>query len=240
MKSLSTEGYAIITGPARVTAGYPIGYFYGYKSGGIYQTQTEIQQSPVSKIGTVEVGDIKYTDVDGDGEITEDDRTIIGNPTPDFTYGLSLSISYRNVDLSVDMMGVYGNEIYKAWNQNNYAQFNYQIERMDRWHGVGTSNWEPILSTARSNNYKDSDYYIEDGSFFRIRNIQLGYNVSDRLLNALSLKGLRLYLNVQNPVTFKKSTGYTPEIGGSAIAFGVDNGTYPIPAVYSFGFNLSF
>lgn len=240
VKSLSTEGYAIITGPARVTAGYPIGYFYGYKSGGIYQTQTEIQQSPVSKIGTVEVGDIKYTDVDGDGEITEDDRTIIGNPTPDFTYGLSLSISYRNVDLSVDMMGVYGNEIYKAWNQNNYAQFNYQIERMDRWHGVGTSNWEPILSTARSNNYKDSDYYIEDGSFFRIRNIQLGYNVSDRLLNALSLKGLRLYLNVQNPVTFKKSTGYTPEIGGSAIAFGVDNGTYPIPAVYSFGFNLSF
>ncbi len=240
VKSLSTTGYAIISGSSRVTAGYPIGYFYGYKSGGVYQTYAEIKQSPVSKIGTVLPGDLKYVDINNDYEITEADRTMIGNPTPDFMYGFSFNLGYKNVDLSLEMMGVYGNEIYKAWNQNNYAQFNYQIQRMDRWHGEGTSNWEPILSTARSINYTNSDYFIEDGSFFRIRNIQLGYNLGKKTLKHIGLKGLRLYANAQNPITFKNNTGYTPEIGGSAIAFGVDNGTYPMPAVYSFGFNLSF
>ncbi len=240
VKSLSTTGYAIVNGASRVTAGYPIGYFYGYKSGGIYQTKAEINQSPASKIGSVSPGDIKFVDTNGDNEITEADRTLIGNPTPDFTYGLSFNISYKNLDFGIDMMGVYGNEIYKAWNQNNYAQFNYQVDRMDRWNGVGTSNWEPILSTARSNNYQNSDYFIEDGSFFRIRKIQLGYNFSPATLSKVKVKGLRIYINVQNPVTFKNSTGYTPEIGGSAIAFGVDNGTYPIPAIFSLGLNLSF
>jgi hypothetical protein len=137
-------------------------------------------------------------------------------------------------------MGVFGNEVFREWNRTTYAQFNYQIERMDRWRGPGTSNREPVLNNKHANNTQISDYFIEDGSFFRIRNIQLGYNFSQKLLEKLHMQGLRLYVNAQNPVTFKNNTGYTPEIGGSTTRFGVDNGTYPIPAVYTFGMNLSF
>src|SRR5690606_29087270 len=116
---------------ARTTAGFPIGYFYGYIHDGIYQTQAEINKSPASTIGTVLPGDIKYRDVDGDNLITTADRTIIGNPTPDFTYGGSINVNYKNFDLGIDVQGVYGNEIYREWNQGTFADFNYLIERMD-------------------------------------------------------------------------------------------------------------
>lgn len=232
--------YDNIVDMSRTSDGYPIGYFYGYKVIGVYQTAAEIAQSPQSKIADVYPGDLKFSDENGDGLITTDDRTMIGNPTPDFTYGGSVSVGYKNIDLSVDVMGAYGNEIFRNWNRNAYAQFNYQIEQMDRWHGAGTSNWVPILNNERSNNREISSYYIEDGSYFRIRNIQLGYNFDRKVLDALRMQSFRVYLNVQNPFTFKNNTGYTPEIGGSTVQFGVDNGTYPIPVIYTFGFNLTF
>lgn len=237
---LNKTGFAIIAGPARTTAGFPIGYFYGYIHDGIYQTQAEINKSPASTIGTVLPGDIKYRDVDGDNLITTADRTIIGNPTPDFTYGGSINVNYKNFDLGIDVQGVYGNEIYREWNQGTFADFNYLIERMDRWHGVGTSNWEPILSTKRANNYQNSSYWIEDGSFFRIRNVQLGYTFRQQALERLKIKSLRIYLNAQNLATFANNTGFTPEIGGKATEFGIDRGTYPVPAIYTAGINLNF
>lgn len=237
---LNQTGYTIINGPSVTQAGHPIGYFYGYKEIGIYQTAQEIIKSPASMIGTVKPGDIKYADINGDGVITDADRTQIGNPTPDFLYGGSIGLSYKSFDLGIDLQGVYGNEIYRAWNQGTFADFNYQTERLDRWNGVGTSNWEPILSTARANNYQNSSYWIEDGSFFRIRNIQLGYTFNPEKLAKAKIKSLRFYINMQNPATFFNSTGYTPEIGGSATSFGVDNGTYPVPAIYTAGLNINF
>ncbi|QCR22252.1 TonB-dependent receptor [Pontibacter sp. SGAir0037] len=238
--SLANTGYRIVQDPSRTEAGYPIGYFYGYISDGIYQTNEEIIQSPVNTLHEVKPGDIKYRDVNGDGIIDENDRTMIGNPTPDFTYGASVSIGYKGFDLSADFMGVYGNEIFRNFGRSTFAQFNYPTYRMDRWNGIGTSNWEPILHTGRANNYMVSNYYIEDGSFFRIRNLQLGYNFNADLLKAIRLKTLRVYLNAQNPLTFKRTTGYTPEFGGSATSFGVDNGSYPIPAIYTAGINVNF
>ena len=240
VKKLSTTGYEIVQDPSRTKEGFPIGYFYGYVDNGIYQTKEEIKQSPVSKIGDVKPGDIKYKDVNGDGFITTEDRTIIGNPTPDFTYGASLNLSYKGIDFSTDVMGVYGNEIFRNWGRGTFAQFNYPSYRKDRWTGPGTSNWEPILSTARSNNYLISSYYIEDGSFFRIRNLQVGYNFNQNMLGKAHIKSLRVYVNAQNLKTFKNSSGYTPEFGGSATSFGVDNGSYPLPAIYTFGVNLNF
>ncbi len=237
---LNKTGFAIINGPARTTAGFPIGYFYGYVHDGIYQSNTEVAKSPTSMIGNVSAGDIKFKDIDGDGKITTADRTIIGNPTPDFMYGGSVNFNYKNIDLGVDMQGVYGNEIFRAWNQGTFADFNYQVERLARWNGPGTSNWEPILNTKRANNYQNSSYWIEDGSFFRIRNVQLGYTFDKGFLSRAKIKSLRIYLNAQNIGTFTNSTGYTPEIGGSATSFGVDNGTYPVPAIYSAGINLNF
>ena len=191
-------------------------------------------------IGAVQPGDIKYKDVNGDGQITTADRTVIGNPTPDFTYGGSISLSYKGLDLGVDLQGVYGNEIFRAWNKGTFADFNYLEERYQRWNGISTSNWEPILNTKRANNYQNSSYWIEDGSFFRIRNVQLGYTFGQNVLGRYKIKSLRIYLNAQNLATFTNSTGYTPEIGGSSTAFGVDNGTYPVPSVYSAGINLNF
>ena len=237
---LNKTGFEIFNGPARTTAGYPIGYFYGYVHDGLYQTSFEITKSPPNTLGAVLPGDIKYRDVNGDGKITVDDRTLIGNPTPDFTYGGSISFTYKGVDLGIDLQGVYGNEIYRAWNQGTFADFNYLTDRMGRWNGSGTSNWEPILSTKRSINYQNSSYWIEDGSFFRIRNVQLGYRFGTDMLSRAKIKSLRIYFNAQNLATFTNSSGYTPEIGGSPTAFGVDNGTYPVPAIYTLGLNLNF
>ena len=246
--SLVQNGYTITDGTSGLPmmsytqAGYPIGYFYGYKVEGVYQNQTEIDNSPTNKLTKVLPGDLKFKDVNGDGEITTADRTMIGNPTPDFTYGLSVNVGYKNFDLSVDMMGVYGNEIYRTWNIFEWSQFNYLESKMGRWHGEGTSNTEPILNRKRAINGKDypSDYFVEDGSFFRIRNIQLGYTFGADMLKKLRMRSLRVYINAQNPKTWKNNTGYSPEIGGSATAFGIDANPYPMPAVYTFGLNLTF
>ncbi|MEO6932757.1 MAG: SusC/RagA family TonB-linked outer membrane protein, partial [Chitinophagaceae bacterium] len=240
VSALSTSGYEIVQDPSRTKQGFPIGYFYGYKAIGVYQTMTEISKSPISTVGTVKPGDLKYADINGDGSITAADRTVIGNPTPDFTYGASFNVSYKGFDVNMDVMGVYGNEIFRNWDRGTFAQFNFPDHRTERWNGVGTSNWEPILSNARSNNYLISSYYIEDGSFFRVRNAQIGYNFDPAILSRIHLKALRVYVNAQNLKTYKNSTGYTPEFGGSATSFGIDNGSYPLPAIYTFGFNLNF
>ena len=207
---------------------------------GIYQTQFEILKSPASGIGSVFPGDIKYRDLNGDGRITPADRTVIGNPTPDFMYGGSVQFMYKGLDVSVDLQGVYGNEIFRVWDQGTFADVNYLSKRLERWNGIGTSNWEPILSSRRASNYQNSSYWIEDGSFFRIRNLQLGYTFNPQTLNRAGIKSLRIYVNAQNLATFTNSTGYTPEIGGSPTSFGVDNGTYPVPAIYTAGLNLNF
>ena len=240
VKSLVNKDYAIINGPSRVSQGYPLGYFYGYEVEGVYQNKHDILISPKNTVNTVAPGDLKFKDIDGNGEINEKDRTMIGNPTPDFTYGFTINAGYKGFDIGIDMMGVYGNEIYRNWVTDEFSQNNYLLTRMNRWNGEGTSNWEPILDPSRSINHQHSNYFIEDGSFFRIRNIELGYTFNPNLLKKIYLKSLRLYANVQNLKTWSKCSGYTPEIGGSATAFGVDNGTYPMPTVYTFGLNLTF
>lgn len=238
--SLVNKDYNIISGPSRVSEGYPIGYFYGYKVEGVYQNEDDIRFSPINSVGSVTPGDLKFADVDGNGKITDNDRTMIGNPTPDFTYGFNVNLGWKNLDLTVDMMGVYGNEIYRNWGSSSYAQLNYRTEQLNRWHGEGTSNWEPLLDPSHKINQEASTYFIEDGSFFRIHNVELGYNFDKRLLNRIKVQSLRLYTNVQNPKTWSRNGGYTPEVGGSAISFGIDGGGYPMPTVYTIGFNLTF
>ena len=241
--SLVQEGYSIISGDksqSYTMAGFPIGYFYGYKVEGVYQNQAEIDNSPKNTLATVTPGDLKFVDVDGNGEITPADRTMIGDPTPDVTYGINFSVGYKNWELGVDMMGQAGNEIYRTWDNYNWSQINFMKQRLNRWHGEGTSNSQPLLNMKHTINNLNSEYYIEDGSFFRIRNVQLAYNFDKTLLSRIGVQALKLYANIQNLKTWKHNTGYTPELGGTAIAFGVDNGSYPMPVVYTFGFNLTF
>lgn len=221
--------------------GLPIGYFYGYVVEGVYQNSADIKQSPTNTLASVAPGDLKFKNVNGDDKIDDKDRTMIGNPTPDFTYGYSVNLRYKNFDLGVDFQGVYGNEIYTTGYTSNYSLFNYLGKRMGRWNGEGTSNWEPIMDSSRAIQQLNSNYYIEDGSYLRLKNIQLGYNLGERIAKKLRLHALRIFVNIDNLKTWGHNTGYVPEIGGSALAFGIDEGnTYPMPTTYTFGINATF
>lgn len=229
--------------PNQTEQGFPIGYFYGYVVEGIYQTYAEKLASPVMNLGNnYGPGDLKYKDINGDGVVDSKDRTMIGNPTPDFSYGGNISINYKGLDLGVDFNGVYGNEVYRFWGSSElpFTKFNYPAFKMNRWHGEGTSNWDPILGDNHTTNRLPSTYGIEDGSYFRIRNIQIGYNFNPEPLKRAHIKSLRVFANVQNLKTFKNNSGYTPEFGGGPTSFGIDNGNGPVPVVFTGGINVSF
>jgi TonB-linked SusC/RagA family outer membrane protein len=225
--------------------GHPIGYFYGYEVAGIYQSNLDVLKSPnASSIGTYKPGDFKFKDVNGDGIIDVNDRTQIGNPSPKFIYGASANLSWRHFDLGVDVGGVYGNQIFRTWAalESPYSFVNYAAFQVNRWHGPGTSNWVPEVNSGERYNYQGSTYSIEDGSYFRIRNAQLGYTFDTKMLSKASIKGLRLYVNVQNLKTWKHNNGYSPEFGGDATAFGIDDGNAnnALPRITSLGLNVSF
>ena len=240
---LATKDFALIDGFNRTVVGEPIGSFYGYIVEGIYQSYADKLKSPVNTEFSYGPGDLKYKDVNGDGKINTADKTVIGNPTPDFTYGGSVTFNYKGFDLGIDVGGVYGNEIYRNWGgtESPFQRVNYPAFKINRWHGEGTSNFDPILGQDHRINYEASTYGIEDGSYFRIRNIQIGYNFAQSILSKTRVvKNLRLFGNVQNPKTFKWNSGYTAEFGGGALSFGVDNAGGAIPVVASFGLNLTF
>lgn len=228
--------------PNQTEAGYSIGYFYGYVVEGLYQSYADKLASPKVIGYDYGPGDFKYKDINGDGVIDTKDRTMIGNPTPDFMYGISLQANYKGFDFGIDFNGVYGNEIYRFWGSSElpFTTFNYPAFKMNRWTGEGTSNWDPILGANHTINRLPSTYGIEDGSYFRIRNIQLGYNFKPELLKKVNIKSIRLFANVQNLKTFKRNSGYTPEFGGTATSFGIDNGNGPVPLVFTGGINVTF
>lgn len=242
VESLATKEFSIQNGVNRTTVGLPIGYFYGYIVEGIYQSYADKLSSPVNTEFSYGPGDLKYKDVNGDGKINTADRTMIGNPTPDFAYGGTISLKYKNLDFSVDLGGVYGNEVFRNWGgtESPFQRVNYAKFKLNRWHGEGTSNWDPILAQDHRINYEASTYNIEDGSYFRIRNIQLGYNLSSAMLAKAKIKNVRAFVNVQNLKTWKNNSGYTSEFGGSAISFGVDNAGGAIPLATTFGLNVTF
>lgn len=242
VKSLGDRFPASEERPNQTEPGFPIGYFFGYIVEGVYQTYAEKLNSPIVQGYNYGPGDLKYKDVNGDGVITTADRTIIGNPTPDFAYGFTVNARYKGLDFSMDMGGVYGNEIYRYWGSSElpFTKFNYPQFKMNRWRGEGTSNWDPKLGDNAPINRLPSTYGIEDGSYFRIRNVQVGYNFDVSKFGRLKIKGFRAYLNAQNPITWARNSGYTPEFGGGPLSFGIDNGNGPIPAVYSGGVNITF
>jgi hypothetical protein len=228
---------------SRTQPGLPIGSFYGYVVEGIYQSNAEIQKSPpAGSLGAYRPGDFKFADVNGDGIISEKDRTVIGNPTPDFIYGGSINLSWKGINLGIDVVGVYGNEVFRTWGslESPFQRVNYAGDKVDRWHGAGTSNWVPLISQADRFNYNGSTYNIEDGSYFRLRNIQLGYGLPQKMLAGAKIKSLRIFLNVQNLKTWKNNLGYTTEFGGDATSFGYDNAGGAIPVVGTVGLNVTF
>jgi TonB-linked SusC/RagA family outer membrane protein len=215
-----------------------IGYFYGYRQIGIYQSVADLGKTP--GFSNSLPGDIAYADINGDGVIDSKDRTNLGTPFPVYNFGINLSLGYKGFDVIVEGQGVAGNKIYTQRRTQTFAVLNYESNRLGAWTGAGTTNVEPILDNTRGNNFLFSSYYLEPGDYFRFRTVQLGYNFSTRMLGK-AIKQLRVYISGQNIATFSKTTGYTPEASlSNPIASGADNGTYPVPAIYSFGVNLSF
>jgi len=153
-----------------------------------------------------------------------------------------VTLTYKRFNLGIDVGGVYGNNIFRTWGslESPFQRVNYPEFKMNRWHGAGTSNWEPIISQADRINYNGSTYNIEDGSYFRIRNLQLGYTLDSKSLSKYRINNLRIFANVQNLKTWKHNNGYSPEYGGDATAFGYDNGGGAIPRITSMGVNVTF
>jgi hypothetical protein len=239
--SLGNDDSDIVTGKYhRTSVGHSVGAIYGYVQDGIFQNQAEIDNYyPAS--WTSKPGDIRYKDLDGDQKITNKDRKFIGSSIPTFTYGLSLNGSYKNFDLTIDFNGGYGNQIINTKKLPTYAQFNFYTTALNRWHGEGTSNFEPALNTSRGNNFEPSTNLLESGAYVRIRSIQVGYNLPENLAKLLGSQKFRIFVNAQNPITFKNNSGYTPEIGGGILDGGIDSGgTYPLPSVYTAGLAVNF
>jgi len=215
------------------------GIFWGYKTNGIFQSQAEVDAHATQS--NAQPGDIRFVDVNGDGKIDGDDRTKIGDPFPEFTLGWNFNLNVSNFDLSVFTYASVGNDIYRGYERNlNYT--NKFASVLNRWTGPGTSYVEPRYSFVDGNdNSRQSDRYVEDGSFVKIKNIQLGYNVP---LSADSpFSGVRIYASAKNAFTFTDYTGYDPEIsngGNTVLDTGVDRGTYPSPRVISLGLKLKF
>ena len=227
----------------RTDVGQPVGSFYGYVAEGIFQNQKEVDEWTAAHKSSYEFkpGDIRYADLNNDGSFNDKDRTFIGKTIPSFIYGASLKLSWKGFDLACDVNGVSGVEILNTKFWQTYAQYNYYKVQLNRWHGENTSNTLPILDSTRPQNQLCSTNAIEDGSYFRIRNIQLGYTVPKKLLNAIGMHNLYLYVQTQNPFTVKHTTSYSPEIGGGILSANIDDGgSFPIPSTYTFGINLTF
>jgi TonB-linked SusC/RagA family outer membrane protein len=220
-------------------AGKAPGYFYGYKTAGIFQTQADIAKS-ATQLGA-QPGDIRYKDINGDGVIDSKDQTQIGNPFPKFVMGWTINLEYMGFDFTAFTYASYGNDIYRAYERNaNYTNKFRNI--LARWTGPGSTNdaRNPRYSfTDPNDNTRVSDRYVEDGSFIKIKNIQLGYTVPPALTNKFFSK-VRVYVAVKNAATFTRYSGFDPEISGGILGSGVDLGTYPQSRLYTAGLDLNF
>ncbi len=228
--------------PARMEVGLPIGYYYGYKTDGIFQSQSEVDAHPSQSALGAEAapGDIRFVDVSKDGVIDSDDRTNIGNPIPDITMGLNISLNFKGFDFVTYAFSSIGNEMVRNYErtQPNANKLSYNL---DRWTGSGTSTSVPRLTTAATSNTVFSDFYVEDASFLRLQNIQLGYTIPTTLTEKIKISSLRFYTSVSNLFTLTNYMGFDPAASsGAPIGSGFDAGFYPAARTYTFGLNLNF
>lgn len=250
---LNNSASAVLLGPSirsytwtRSVVGQPLYSFYGLVIDGIYQNAAEVAESPTYP-GYAAVGKFKYRDVDGNGTINDNDRTFIGNPHPDFTYGVNLNLGYKNFDLSAFFQGVQGNEVLnmvKRWIDFNNQAGNRSLRMLNEsWTPNNPGAVLPILNSTDSRSQQPSSYFVEDGSYLRMKNLTLGYTLPATILSRIKLENIRVYVQAQNLFTITKYTGIDPEITsvgstpGSTV-LGVDQGNYPQSKMYQIGINF--
>ncbi len=238
-------GFARITGGSlRTTQGLPANYFYGFVTEGIFQSYEEIANHAVQTPGTdpttsTAPGDIKFKDLNGDGVINDQDRTNIGNANPNFTYGLTNTVTYKNLELTVFLQGSAGNKVlnFTRWyTEGGVSNGNYSNDVIGRWNGPGSSNDMPRLALNDPNgNNRVSDRFVEDASYLRLKNIRLAYNIPAKWIGYAKLKKAQFYASAQNLFTITNYSGMDPEVGG-----GVDIGFYPQARTYILGAVIEF
>ena len=239
------NGFARITGGSkRIEEGFPVDYFYGFVTEGIFQSYDEIRNHAVQTAGTdptssTAPGDIKFKDLNGDGIINDKDRTNIGNFNPTFTYGLTQSINYKNIELTLFIQGSQGNKVlnFTRWyTEGGVSNGNYSRDVLGRWTGQGTSNDMPrmILNDPNGNN-RVSDRFVEDGSYLRVKNVRVAYSAPAKLVSKMGVKKAQIYVSGQNLLTFTNYTGMDPEVGG-----GVAIGVYPQSRTFIAGATIDF
>lgn len=224
--------------------GYPFPYFYGYKTDGVFQNQAEID-AYVNKDGNKIMpgavpGDVRFVDADGDGDFDADDRTYIGNGMPDWSFGLNFSASWKGLDFYMLWQSTVGNDILDVTRRTDIAESNMPAYMLGRWTGEGTSNRYPRLVRGDNVNWQMSDLYVQDGSYLRLKNIQLGYTLPQKWTNVILIKSLRVYVSAENLLTLTSYRGFDPEISSGGTSLGVDYGVYPQPRTILCGINLKF
>ncbi|MCG8579913.1 MAG: TonB-dependent receptor, partial [Bacteroidales bacterium] len=244
-------GVSLVGSVTRTMEGLPIGSFYGYEVEGVFQTDEEVANSPQSG-DPIGAGDFRFkdqwTDKDNDGVLEEpdgvidsNDRTMIGNPIPDLFYGINIDLEYKNWDMTMFFQGVQGNDIFNGFKYYNYAdykRFALTEDYKNHWTPENGSNSMFGLNAATTEyNLEASNFYVEDGSYLRLKNLQIGYTFRDV---APWLSSVRLYFSGQNLLTFTDYSGLDPEIGGGTLTQGIDYGTYPQSRTYSFGASVNF
>jgi TonB-linked SusC/RagA family outer membrane protein len=225
--------------------GVPIGSFSGYQVNGVFQNINELDSYPHR--ADAGVGDLRFVDTNGDGFLTDADRVNMGSSIPTFLYGFNMEGNYKAFELSVDFNGQSGNKIYNGKETIRPDLYNFEQHVLNRWHGEGTSTSEP-RATSGGYNWLPSTRFIQNGSYIRLRSITLSYNLPTKISNKLKMKSARFYLRGTNVFTKGKFTGYTPEIASYSVdgvntdplLNGLDAGAYPVPSIYSAGFNVTF
>ena len=229
---------------ARGSNGMPFPYFYGYKTNGVFQNYNEVNSYVNADGGLIQPsarpGDTRFVDINGDGQITSDDRTKIGKGTPDWNFGLNFNADWKGFDFNMFFQGVAGADIFDATYRTDVTAGNYPTYMLNRWTGEGTSNKYPILRAGDNTNWQVSDLYIVDGSYLRLKNISLGYTLPRNLTRQISIERLRFFVMAENLVTWTKYWGFDPEISSGGKSLGIDKGVYPQARIWTVGLNLTF
>jgi TonB-linked SusC/RagA family outer membrane protein len=227
---------------SRLMVGYPIGSFYGFKVLGVFQSLGEIQKYK-NPDGTLimpnaKPGDFKYADLNKDGKIDAADRTVIGDPTPTWSFGFTVNANYKQFDLVIFGQGVAGNQIFNGLRRLDVPGANWTSDALNRWTGVGTSNTYPrlVLGDPNKNFANPSSFHLSDGSYLRIKTLQIGYTIPRELSRKVAIQRIRIYLGSNNLLTLTKYSGFDPEIGGWS--YGIDRGFYPQARSFMAGINV--
>ena len=220
--------------------GEPIGSFYGYKTNGVFQSDAEAQASP--RLEGETAGDLRFVDINGDGKIDATDRTQLGSPIPTLTYGFNAGFDFLGFDFSADILGVTGNQVYNAKKAARFSVYNWEASVFEgRWTPEHPTATQPRITNG-GHNYRVSDYYLEDGSFIRLRNVVLGYNLPLSVIQRAKLSKFRVYVSGTNPWTKQKYSGYSPEFSNADTPFevGLDNIGYPVTKSWQAGLEVTF